>query len=153
MTNELTANTKMTETSEVVVVDGKYKRMAVYEPYTSVIPETREQKVKLFRLLEDGEDVTSMKDATNQVIDIQDVVVRPYDTVDEETGEISQGVTVVIIDQDGKAFATSSKSVYFKLKSIFGTFGYPHYEADESVKVKVVKKRATNEYIDLELVG
>lgn len=155
MTNEL--QTQNTTTQNAIIVqdaNGKFKRVAEYKAFSSVKPETKEQKIAYFNLLKNDDSAFPMKDNKGAVIEIADVIFNPYESVNEDTGEIENGVVSYVIDQEGRAFVTSSKSVYFTLVNIMKAFGRPHYNAEEAVKVEIVEKKGTQfKYIDLTLIG
>lgn len=153
MTNELIVNNQSNH-QVVQTADGKFKRVATYEAFSSVRPETREQKIAMMNLLESDDVAIPLNESVGAEIKIADVITKPYDTVDEETGEIKSGVLTYLITPEGVAYVTSSKSVYFTLKTIFNVFGLPHYSPGEEVIVKVVKKQGQNfKYIDIKVVG
>ena len=88
------------------------------------------------------------------LFNIKHVFIQPYESFDEETGNVTDGVTTTIEDIEGNYYATSSKSVYYKIFSIMDTFGYPTDENYKPVKVNVTgTKRQNGVQIDLELVG
>lgn len=135
-------------------VDGKFKRKAVYNFFSSITPETREEKIKFLQLIDSDEIARPMGDYVNQEIIISDVIFNPYDKVNEDTGEIEYGILSYIIDPEGNAFVTSSKSVYHTLKKMFVVFGEPHYNEEEQVKVQIVKKKGQQfQYTDIKIIG
>lgn len=154
MSNEI--QNQQAAAAPIIIQDattGKYKRIAAYKAYTSVIPTTREQKVAYFNLLNNDDSAFPMKENVKVEIAIADIIFNPYESVNEDTGEIENGVVTYVIDQNGRAFVTSSKSVYFTLIDIMKAFGEPHYSEEEAVKVKVVEKKGHQfKFIDLELV-
>src|SRR5699024_11406934 len=98
--------------------------------------------------------VTQQKNMIDKEITVKNVYTLPYESFDESTGIVNDGVTTTIEDKDGSFYATSSKSVYHKIFSIMHTFGYPDDENYKPVKVKVVGiKRQNGVQIDLELIG
>ena len=153
MTNEL-ANKEEKGYQLTVGVDGKYKRKAVYNSFTSVRPETREQKIAMMNLLDSDDVALPMSAHIGAEIKIMDVILKPYDSVDEDTGEIASGVLTYLITPEGIAYVTSSKSVYFTLQTAFSVFGEPHYNAGEEVIVQIVKKDGQKfKYTDIKVVG
>lgn len=134
---------------------GKFKRRAVYQPYSSLKPETTEQKIALFNLMEgDSEAALPMGEHNGAVLALSDVVIKPYNSVDEETGEIENGVLTYLFGNNDEVYVTSSKSVYHSLKNMFSVFGFPHYSEGEELEIKIVKKQGERfKYTDLELVG
>lgn len=135
-------------------VDGKYIRRAIYKPYSSVHPTTREQKIAMLNLLNSDDEALPMADYVGTKIALVDVIFNPYDAVDEDTGELTNGVLSYLFDISGKVYVTSSKSVYFSLKRVFMVFGEPHYTNDEAVTVEVQRKDGPeHKYIDLKIIG
>lgn len=132
---------------------GKFKRRATYEDFSSVKVETREEKIKLYQLIEEEND--SLKPATEHIgteIELKDVIFRKYDSVDELTGELEEGVLTYLFDKNGTVYVTSSKSVYFSLNKIFKIFGEPTYE--EAVLIKLVRREGREfKYVDITLLG
>ena len=132
---------------------GKFKRRATYEDFSSVKVETREEKIKLYQLIEEEND--ALKPATEHIgteIELKDVIFRKYDSVDELTGELEEGVLTYLFDKKGMVYVTSSKSVYFSLNKIFKIFGYPTYE--EAVLIKLVRREGREfKYVDITLLG
>ena len=153
MTNELT--TQVNNGYELTLgADGKYKRKAVYKPFTSVRPETREQKIAMMNLLDSDDVALPMNDYVGAQLKIADVITKPYDSVNEDTGEITSGVLTYLITPEQVAYVTSSKSVYFTVQTIFDVFGEPHYSEGEEIIVEIVKKPGQQfKYTDIKVVG
>lgn len=144
-----------TPTYQVVKgADGKLTKMAKYQAYSSIKAETREEKVKLYNLLNsrDGE-VKEMKTKKNATITIKDVVFNPYSKFDEQTGIDRPMVNTIIGTDEGEYIATSSKGVYFDLQNMFEIFGKPDEPDYEPIKVQIIGHRTTNgEQFGLKLV-
>ena len=133
---------------------GKFERKAIYQPFMSVTPETRAQKIALLQLLESDTVAKPLNDCVGNKITIADVIINPYDKVNEDTGEMEYGVLTYMIDTNGEAYVTSSKSVYYTLQNVFKVFGLPHWEEDEAVTVQVVKKKGLQfNYTDINVIG
>lgn len=157
MTNSLTIVNQKQEGNYVIEQDsnGKFTRKTVYKPFSSLKVETKEEKIKLVNLLNgEGENTIQMKEAVGAEIEIVDLIHKPYDSVDEETGELSYGVLTYLFDDAGNVFVTSSKSVYHTLKNVFSVFGYPGEEDYLGLKVQIVKKKGqSHEYVDVKVIG
>lgn len=159
-TGEIT-NTEMIvqETADYKIVqlpDGSYKKNMKYRTYFSRIAETEEEKIELYKVFNDSESgmVTQLKNMINKEIIIKHFYTLPYESFDEKTGAVTDGVTTTIEDVDGSYYATSSKSVYHTLLNISQTFGLPSDETYKPLKVKVTgTKRQNGVQIDLSLVG
>ena len=154
-TNEITVQTEAANNYEIKQnAEGKFERKAIYTPFSSVRPETRAQKIALLQLLESDDVAIPLNEAVGKKITIADVIIRPYDKVNEDSGEMEYGVLTYMISTDGEAFVTSSKSVYYTLQNVFSVFGAPHWEGEEAVTVQVVKKKGLQfNYTDINVIG
>ncbi|ALH46475.1 single strand DNA binding protein [Bacillus phage VMY22] len=134
--------------------EGKFSRKAKYKFFSSVTPESKEEKIKFFNLLNGDEEAISIKDNTGVPIPVQDVIFNPYEGIDEETGVFDHGVLTYLITPDGLVYVTSSKSVYHSMKNMFKVFGEPHYTDETRIIVTgVMKKGQKHQYVDVTLVG
>lgn len=154
MTNEI-MTTQSNENYEVVKTEtGKFQRKAIYKPFSSVQAVTKEEKIAMVNLLSEDSAAQPLKEHIGQQIELADVIFQPYDKLDEDTGEIEYGVVSYLIDQDGMAFVTSSKSVYHSLKKFFVVFGEPHFTPEEAITVQaVLRDGRQHKYVDLKLIG
>lgn len=160
MTNEMTIVNNVTgetmnvsgvivsDTPEYTIVqtqDGKFKKNMKYQAFSSRNPETQEEKIELYKVLnEDGnENVIEMKSMIDKPITIEHVFINPYTTFDEETGKNTHGVTTTI-QSEGKYYVTSSKSVYYTLRNLFSTFGNPTDQNYQPIKVIVTGTKQKN---------
>lgn len=147
------------ETDDYTVVqlpNGKFKKNMKYKDYASLLPETEDESIELYKVLNDENSglVTPLKNMQDKEITIQNIFTRGYQSFDEETGNSQNGVVITIQDVDGSYYATSSKTVYFKTKNLFESFGYPNTKNYKPIKVKVVGTRRENGVqIDLSFVG
>lgn len=147
------------ETNDYKIVqlpDGKFKKNMKYHEYSSRQAETEEEKIELFKVFNDTENelVTPLSNMQGKEINIAHVFTQPYQSFDEETGAVNEGVTTTLQDVDGSYYATSSKSVYYSISNILKAFGSPSSDNYKPVKVKVVgTKRQNGIQIDLKLIG
>jgi hypothetical protein len=155
MSNELM--TTSNKENYVIVQDeeGKFSRKAKYEAYCSIVPQNRQEKIDMLNLLEGSDENTNgLKDHVGKQFEIANVIFRPYDKINEETGAEEYGVLTYLITPDGIPYVTSSKSVYFSMKRIFDVFGEPNSEEWENIIVKVIQKKGLQyQYVDVKMVG
>ncbi|HXS61146.1 MAG TPA: hypothetical protein VN703_10095 [Candidatus Sulfopaludibacter sp.] len=154
----LVSKSMVSETDKYTIhkdVDGKYSRRAKYIEFSSITASSREEKIWLLNLLEGAEDSGyGMKEHVGETIEVQDIVIRPYDSIDEFTGELEYGVLTYLITPDRKAYVTSAKSVYFSINRIMEVFGKPNTEEWENVKVLIGKTKMENgDAINIKMVG
>ena len=155
---QVLANDVVEETENYVVKrtpEGKFIRQAKYNDYSSVVAETRADKLWLLNVMEGDEDSGfGLKDNVGKEIEIQDVITRKYDRIDENTGETEYGVLTYLITPEKEVYVTSSKTVYFSLTRIMDLFGKPHEENWENIKVQVGKEKGTNgDIIKIKMIG
>ena len=166
MTNEIMQAPELVEGEIIVRQDedfivvktseGKFKRKAKYKEYSSVKVETKEEKIWLSNLMDmnSEDDSAGLKNHVGAQIEVQDVILKKYDRINEETGEQEFGVITYLITPDRTAYVTSSKSVYFKIIEDMKLFGKPHEDGWENLTYQVTKKKGQNgDMILIKLVG
>lgn len=157
-TGELQTERISADGKYIITVDekGKHSRKMIYKDFTSVVPETREQTIAMFKLLNEDGQATQMKEAVGQEFALRDVILQPYDRINEDTGLQEYGVVTYLIAHDNTAFVTSSKSVYNTVVNLFKAFGEPSYNMDQSPKLKIVSRAGQvkgRTIIDVSLIG
>lgn len=137
------------ETDDYVIKrlnDGTFKKEMKYKQYMSHVPETEEEQIQLYKVLNsngENKDIIELKNMVGKEINVEQVYTMPYESFDEKTGESKNGVSIIMKDGE-KWFATSSKSVYFALLNFFKTFGYPNTGKYKTVVFSVVGIRREN---------
>src|SRR5699024_10207080 len=121
------------ETQDYKVVkldDGTFKKNMKYKEYSSRVAETEDEKIKLYKLFNNLNSslVTQFKNMIDIEIIVKYVYSLPYESFDESTGIVNDGVTTTIEHTAGSFYAPSFKSVYNIIFSIMQTFGYPDDE-------------------------
>lgn len=138
-------------------VNGKFSRRQLYKEFSSVVATTHEQKIALFNLLNEEGQATPMKDAIGTQISLRDVIIQPYDKVNEETGEMEYGVVTYLIGQDDKAYVTSSKTVYNSLQNLTNAFGQPSYASDFAPIIEIIEQpspaKKSRTIVNIRLIG
>lgn len=147
------------ENDEFVVTKdaaGKFKRKAKFRNYSSIVAESREDKIWLANLIDsDDEDSSAgLKNHVGKQIEVQNIMTRTYDKLNEDTGELEYGVITYLITPDKTAYVTSSKSVYFKVMEHMELFGKPTDSEWQNLVYEVRSKKAQNgTQILIKLVG
>lgn len=155
MSNELTTNVQRENENYVIIKDenGKFSRKAKFQSTSTIVAETRQDKIWLMNLLEGAEGTgNGLKDHVGKQIQVADIITRPYDKVNEETGEMEYGVLTYLLTSDRIAYVTSSKTVYFSITRMVELFGKP--SAEEPFIVQVGKEKGLNgDLIKIKMVG
>lgn len=135
--------------------NGKFVRKAKFMDYSSIEATTREDKIWLLNLLEGAEDSgNGMKDNVGKTIEVANVILRKYDRINEETGQLEYGVLTYLLTPEKVAYVTSSKTVYFSITRIMDLFGKPNTPEWVNIKVKIGKEKADQgDTIKIKMVG
>lgn len=105
--------------------------------FCSLDLEEQENKVKLYNATEQCD--VLLNDIVGQTIEIKDVYIEEYETVDKETGEVKNKFRTILFGSDGKTYASGAYGIYNSLRKIFTIFGDPTQW--ESLKLKIYKRK------------
>lgn len=147
-TGEIVERANVVEETDNYIItqdqNGKFVRKAKFNEYSSFKAETREDQIWLLSVFEDDEDSgMGLRDNVGKIIEVEHIITRKYDSIDEETGEKIFGVLTYLITPDRKVYVTSSKTVYFNIERITELFGKPHEENWENIKLEIKTKKGT----------
>lgn len=84
--------------------------------------DTREGKIGTLNAITNAE---PLSDHLGQVINLVHCVFQAISLTDEKTGEVSDAVRTILIDQDGNGYAAVSAGLFGSLRDIFGILGQP----------------------------
>lgn len=99
---------------------------------------TREGKIKLYSALQNAE---KLDEHLNEPLNMTNAVAQAVQVTDDQTGEISNTVRVIIVTDDGKAYAATSPTLAAGLNTMFGIFGTPNTWT-EPLCIKIVERRS-----------
>lgn len=99
---------------------------------------TREGKIKLYSALQNAE---KLDEHLNEPLNMTNAVAQAVQVTDDQTGEISNTVRVIIVTDEGKAYAATSPTLAAGLNTMFGIFGTPNTWT-EPLCIKVVERRS-----------
>lgn len=99
---------------------------------------TREGKIKLYSALQNAE---KLDEHLNEPLAMSNAVAQAVQVTDDQTGEVSTTVRVIIVTADGKAYAATSPTLAAGLNTMFGIFGTPN-TWDAPLTIKVVERRS-----------
>lgn len=118
-----------------------------YSGNTNVSTYSNIKDKKLLFNLEDKVDVM-LNDIVGESIRVTNVLLREYrkpleePIIDEETGEIIKDselkISLVLIDDKGKSYATGSKTFAFKMKKLLGEYGGVA-DLESGIGIKIIK--------------
>lgn len=99
---------------------------------------TREGKIKLYSALQNAE---KLDEHLNEPLAMVNAVAQAVQVTDDQTGEVSNTVRVIIVTADNKAYAATSPTLAAGLNTMFGIFGTPNVW-DEPLTIKVIERRS-----------
>lgn len=93
--------------------------------FTTMVCETMDDKKVFYNAVENP--VGKISDLINKELKLTNVYMQFLESayVNEDTGEVSDGVKVVLIDERGQGWFTRSKGIVQSLQNIFTVFGFP----------------------------
>lgn len=99
---------------------------------------TREGKIKLYSALQNAE---KLDEHLNEPLAMVNAVAQAVQVTDDQTGEVSNTVRVIIVTADNKAYAATSPTLAAGLNTMFGIFGTPNVWT-EPLTIKVIERRS-----------
>lgn len=142
------------QTTELVATTGAKEELltvtASHRQYCSMHPKTNEEKITLYNAINNP--VAKLKDNVNIPISVRHVFAEDCQFTNTETGEVTEGVRVVLISDDGKSYSCASKGVVSSLTKLFAIFGDASTWKSPIIMVpKLVSKSADKNVLVLEL--
>lgn len=93
-----------------------------------------------------------LAESINLVINVKHIYAETCNYKDKETGELTPGVRIVLIDEEGKSYNTSSIGIYNCLSKIFQIFGTPdQWESSLPLRVKQIAPEPNKKVLLLEV--
>lgn len=128
------------------------------QTYTNI-----KDKKKLFNL-ETNIDCL-LNDCENEIIRVKEILIKTFKkplknpVIDEETGEILKDtettMSCILVDDNGKSYATGSKMFTIQLMKYLESFGEDDLESENGLEIKIIKQKmsdSNNKKLAFELV-
>lgn len=109
--------------------------------YCSMKGNSREERLAVFEAVTNAE---ALEDHINERLNVCDVVIQPVEFADSVTGELVQQNRIVLVTEEGRAYACVSLGVETAIKQLFGIVGQPHWEP--AIALVATKEKAKNGY-------
>ena len=122
--------------NELTLVDEM--EQAQKECYTSLNLETEATRKMLFKISESADGRVS--DNLNKTIMLKDLFLQRYKKVNEETGELEVKTRTILIDKDGKSYASASRGLYNSILRFMSIMGKPdEWESPIAIEIQEVQ--------------
>lgn len=119
--------------------------------YCSMVPKTIEERKFLFNSV--NSPTLVLRDFINKTINVRDVFAEECTFLDKETGAISDGVRIVLIDADGNSYSTCSRGIFSGLSKLFTLYGTPdRWTEPVPIMIKQITKSAKQAVLIFEIV-
>ena len=125
-----------TTNTELIAFNTKETALGTVQHFIDT--STREGKIKLYSALQNAE---KLDEHLNEPMDMVNAVAQSVQVTDDQTGEISNTVRVIITTADNKAYAATSPTLAAGLNTMFGIFGTPNTWT-EPLCIKVIERRS-----------
>ena len=108
-------------------------------PICSIKPTTTEEKKALYNMMNSSDE--RLADCINQVIKVKDLYIESVEVKNEE-GITSIAPRIILMDTEGRTYASVSVGIYNSLRKLIQVFGEPTWP--EGIAVKVVQHTKGN---------
>lgn len=120
------------------------------DTYCSILADDEKNKKIMINAL-NGCDVL-LNDIVGESIIVENVFIQERETIDEKTGEVKKKYRTILIDKNGKTYATSAYGVYNSLMNVFAVYGTPDtWKEPKTFEVKKIKNNK-NGFESLKLI-
>lgn len=123
--------------------------VAAASVFTTCKPATHAEKIRLFNNINNPNE--RIRKMINKNIRLKDIYCEKVTFVDKETGEESEGIRIILIDEKGESYACASKGIFNSLKKIFAIFGMPESWEEPITVVPVLVESGKNQVLTLEI--
>lgn len=132
--------------------DGKFEinLMNAVPTFSSLVPKTQEEKVDFFNAINNPQ--KKLKSCINMTIALKDIYAEECEFVNAETGEVSKGVRMVLIDAEGVTYQASSKGVFTSMSKLLSIMGHPNtWKKPVNIVPKLIDKGTNRQVLVFEL--
>lgn len=100
--------------------------------YCSIKPTTDDEKKALFNMMNSSDE--RLADCINKVINVKDIYIESVEVKNEE-GVPAIAPRIILMDTDGRTYASVSIGIYNSLRKLIQVFGEPTWANGIAVKV------------------
>lgn len=86
-------------------------------------------------------DAEPLSEHLGETINLANIVAQAVEVADDQTGELSQAIRVILLDDEGNAYAGLSEGLFRSIQNIVAILGQPH-TWPHPYPMKVVEKRS-----------
>lgn len=148
---ELTSVVDVLENEENVAMEKAEERNYMT---TKKVTSTLKDKKLLFNL-NDHVDF-KLNDMEGKTIKLKNIVIKTYEKTDKETGEISNSIVTVLLDESNTSYVTASKLFAMRVRELIECYGEDLEKAlEDGIDIRITKtehKDSKNKKLGFELL-
>lgn len=118
--------------------------------YSSWQPKTMEEKKAYFNAI--NAPTGRLKECVNMELPVRHIFAETVNFVDQATGEVSDGVRMVFILEDGRSYQAASKGIFNAVSKLFAVVGEPSTWAEPvTIRVREIGRGVNSNVLTFDL--
>lgn len=110
--------------------------------FSSITAETVEEKMQVLDYVTNPE---AIADHLGETLNLRHVIAQAVDIADENTGETTEAIRIILVTEEGQAYSAVSKGLFTYLRNLFDIVGHPS-SWEKPLPIKVVEKRGRGKF-------
>ena len=136
--------------NEIAVQNNSLTDINETQSMCSFTVETVEDKKKLFKVATAPDH--NVAEYIGKSIKIKDVYAEVVHMTNQETGEITDGIRMVIIDDKGESYQCVSSGMWNAFTRMRAIFGNPTYDPAIPIEIKQIDKGVNKKILSFDIV-
>lgn len=136
--------------NEIAVQNSSLTDINETQSMCSFTVETVEDKKKLFKVATAPDH--NVAEYIGKSIKIKDVYAEVVHMTNQETGEVTDGIRMVIIDDKGESYQCVSSGMWNAFTRMRAIFGNPTYDPAISIEIKQIDKGVNKKILSFDII-
>lgn len=136
--------------NEIAVQNNSLTDINETQSMCSFTVETVEDKKKLFKVATAPDH--NVAEYIGKSIKIKDVYAEVVHMTNQETGEITDGIRMVIIDDKGESYQCVSSGMWNAFTRMRAIFGNPTYDPAIPIEIKQIDKGVNKKILSFDII-
>lgn len=137
-------------TNEIAVQNNSLTDINETQSMCSFTVETVEDKKKLFKVATAPDH--NVAEYIGKSIKIKDVYAEVVHMTNQETGEVTDGIRMVIIDDKGESYQCVSSGMWNAFTRMRAIFGNPTYDPAIPIEIKQIDKGVNKKILSFDII-
>ena len=136
--------------NEIAVQNSSLTDINETQSMCSFTVETVEDKKKLFKVATAPDH--NVAEYIGKSIKIEDVYAEVVHMTNQETGEVTDGIRMVIIDDKGESYQCVSSGMWNAFTRMRAIFGNPTYDPAIPIEIKQIDKGVNKKILSFDII-